>query len=165
MILVTLGSREYQFNRLLKKIDELKQNGVITEDVFAQIGQSDYEPQYYDYERYLPKEEFSRMQSKASLIISHGGTGALVSALKLEKQVIAVPRLAKYNEHIDDHQLQVTGILEEEGYLLTVKDMEKLESTFKMIKENPITKRYNRPSEIKNMIIDFIDSDQKSKRK
>jgi UDP-N-acetylglucosamine transferase subunit ALG13 len=52
-----------------------------------------------------------------SLIISHGGTGALGAALKLGKKVVAVPRLVKYQEHIDGHQIQVFNKLEEQQYL------------------------------------------------
>lgn len=164
MILITLGSREYQFNRLLKAIDELKGNNKITEEIFAQIGQSDYEPKYFKYQRYLSKEEFNRFQQEASLIISHAGTGALVSALKLEKQVIAVPRLKKYNEHIDDHQLQVAEVLEKEGYLMVVKDMDQLEPTINKLKVNPITKIYDRPSYIHDMIVEYIELDMKDRR-
>ena len=44
MIFVTLGSQKFQFNRLLRKIDDLVEEGVITEEVFAQTGASDYLP-------------------------------------------------------------------------------------------------------------------------
>src|SRR5690554_3905974 len=106
----------------MKKLDELIEQGSITETVFAQIGQSSYIPKFYDYERFMDVEKFKEYQRKADLIISHGGTGALIGALKLGKQVIAVPRLAKYGEHTDDHQTQVAGVLAEEGYLRCVLD-------------------------------------------
>ena len=44
---------------------------------------------------------------KANIVITHGGTGAIIGAVKKGKKVIAVPRLAKYGEHVDDHQLQL----------------------------------------------------------
>lgn len=159
MIFITLGSREYQFNRLLQAVDDLIARGDLKEEVFAQIGQSDYEPKLYKYERYLASEEFKQYQNEADLIISHGGTGALVSALKLRKQVIAVPRLAKYGEHIDDHQLQVTKTLESKGYLLSVYDMAELYNKIKELKESPIEKIYNEPSLIKGLIVDFLEND------
>lgn len=160
MIFVILGSRDYQFNRLLKEVDKLIEERVIDEPVFAQIGPSDYIPKNYQYEKYLAKDEFDNKQKEAELIISHGGTGALVSALKLGKQVIAVPRLAKFNEHIDNHQLQVTGALEKEGYLLSVPEMDSLGATINSLKTNPINKPYKKESRIKEMIITFIEANR-----
>lgn len=156
MIFVCVGSRDYQFNRLLKKLDELVEGGEIRDTVIAQIGQSEYEPQHYEWHRFLDRDVFARYQREADLIISHGGTGALIGALKLEKQVIAVPRLARFGEHIDDHQTQISGVLTEEGYLRQVLDMEELGEAVRLSYEQPIQKRYNRPSNILSLIDDFL---------
>ena len=107
MIFVTLGSQKFPFNRLLKKIDELIEDGTITEPVFAQTGASDYIPKRYEYKPFLDREEFARQMSLCDTVITHGGTGAIIGAVKKGKKVIAVPRLAKYGEHVDDHQLQL----------------------------------------------------------
>lgn len=103
MIFVTLGSQKFQFNRLLKAVDELDTD----EEIFAQIGYSDYKPQNYKYEEFLDREEFAAWEQKADIVITHGGTGAIIGAVKKGKKVIAVPRLAKYGEHVDDHQIQL----------------------------------------------------------
>lgn len=156
MIFVCVGSRDYQFNRLLKALDTLVKSGEITEKVIAQIGQSEYEPESYEWYRFLDRDEFKRYQSEANLIISHAGTGALIGALKLEKQVIAVPRLAKYGEHIDDHQIQISSVLAEEGYLREVLDMADLGKTIALAYSNPIVKKYDRPSNIIQIIDEFL---------
>lgn len=52
-------------------------------------------------------DEFSNEMEKANIVITHGGTGAIIGAVKKGKKVIAVPRRAKYGEHVDDHQLQL----------------------------------------------------------
>ena len=148
MIFVCIGSRDYQFNRLLKEIDKLVNAGVITEKVIAQIGVSEYEPQHYEWYRFLDKTVFEKYQTDASLIISHGGTGALIGALKKGKQVIAVPRLAKYSEHIDDHQIQISEVLDKNGYLRMVLEMEKLGETILLSNTLPITKKYDLPSNV-----------------
>ena len=103
MIFVTLGSQKFQFNRLLKAVDELDTE----EEIFAQIGYSDYKPQHYKYKEFLDREEFDAWEEKADIVITHGGTGAIIGAVKKGKKVIAVPRLAKYGEHVDDHQIQL----------------------------------------------------------
>ena len=129
---------------------------MITDRIVAQIGQSEYEPQHYEWQRFLDRDAFKQYQTDADLIISHAGTGALIGALKLEKQVISVPRLAKYGEHIDDHQTQVSGVLAEEGFLREVLDMEQLGETIRLAYSDPIVKRYNRPSNILQLIDDFL---------
>ena len=58
MIFITLGSQKFQFNRLLQAVDELIEKGVIADEVFAQIGYSDYEPKYFEYKQFLDREEF-----------------------------------------------------------------------------------------------------------
>lgn len=157
MIFVCVGSREYQFNRLLKKLDELVSEGIIEDKIVAQIGQSQYEPQNYEWHRFLDRDVFKNYQMESDLIISHAGTGALIGALKLEKQVISVPRLAKFDEHIDDHQTQISTALTEGGYLREVLDMDNLAETIRLCKEEPIVKKYDRPSNILEIIEGFLN--------
>lgn len=165
MIFVCVGSREYQFDRLLKELDTLVENGTIKEKVIAQIANSSYIPKNYEYIRFLDKVEFDKYQDKADLIISHGGTGALIGALKKKKQIIAVPRLAKYGEHIDDHQTQVAGVLADQKLLMVVLDINKLGETIKTIKKHPITKTYDKKSNVLPLIQDYIEKQEKEKEK
>lgn len=147
-----VGSRDYQFNRLLKALDDLVAEGKLTDEIVAQTGLSEYEPKHYTWHRYLDQDVFKDYQRRADLIISHGGTGALVGALKMGKQVIAVPRLAQFGEHIDDHQTQVCGALAGEGYLRQVLDMKDLGDVIAACKADPIVKKYDKPSNVLPMI-------------
>ena len=156
MIFVCIGSRDYQFNRLLKALDELVASGEITEEIFAQIGQSQYLPQHYSWERYLDSQTFRQYQQTADLVISHAGVGTLLSSLKMGKSVVAVPRYAKFGEHIDDHQTQIAEVLSGEGYLYQVKDMADLGKVIALARENPLHKEYDRPSNIGSLIKEFI---------
>lgn len=156
MIFLCVGSREYQFDRLLKKMDELVEENKLDEEVFAQIGQSNYIPRQYRYVRYMSPDDFHQRQIDADLIISHGGTGALVKALKLGKRVIAVPRLAKYKEHIDNHQIQVCDILEKQQYLKVVYDMSAMYDAIQQVKNQKTVKQYSRPGNILSIIDEYI---------
>ena len=98
MIFVTLGSQKFQFNRLLKKLDALIEENVITDEMFAQVGNSDYQPRNYPYQAFVNHDEFDALIRKCDLFITHGGTGAIIGAVKKGKKVIAVPRLARYGE-------------------------------------------------------------------
>ena len=120
MIFITLGSQKFQFNRLLKKIDEIE----INDEIVAQIGYSDYKPKHYKYAEFLDRDQYSELMGKADIVITHGGTGAIVGALKKGKKVIAVPRLAKYGEHVDDHQLQIIEQFKEMDLIYACEDMD-----------------------------------------
>lgn len=133
MIFVTVGSQKFQFNRLLKKIDELVTKGVITDRVFAQTGASDYKPKNYEYKDFLDREEFAKIMSECDIVITHGGTGAIIGAVKKGKKVIAVPRLAKYGEHVDDHQLQIIEQFKEQNLVYGLSECEELDVGVKNI--------------------------------
>ena len=126
MIFVTVGSQKFQFNRLLKKIDDLISEGIISETVFAHTGASDYIPQNYAYENFLDRMEFARKISECDKVITHGGTGVIIGSVKKGKKVLAVPRYAKYGEHVDDHQLQLLHQFDELGIIIACYDLEEL---------------------------------------
>ncbi|MGH4038737.1 MAG: PssE/Cps14G family polysaccharide biosynthesis glycosyltransferase [Sphaerochaeta sp.] len=112
MIFITTGSRSFQFNRLLKAVDEAIEAGLITEPVFTQIGSSDYRIKNYEYVEFLNHDEFNSKMNSCDLVLTHGGTGVIVNSVKLGKRVVAVPRLAKYGEVVDDHQTQLIKAFE-----------------------------------------------------
>ena len=130
MIFVTLGSQKFQFNRLLQKIDELIANGIITEPVFAQTGASEYRPVGFEGIPFLNGEEFNRKVEMCDLLITHGGSGAIVGAVKKGKRVLAVPRRKQYGEHVDDHQLQLVRQFEQMGIIVACYDLECLEEAY-----------------------------------
>ena len=122
MIFVTLGSQKFQFNRLLIELDKLVEEKKICNDIFAQIGYSDYKPKNYEFKEFLDREQFAEFMDKCDTVITHGGTGAIVGAVKRDKKVIAVPRLAKFGEHVDDHQLQIIDQFTNMNFIVGVKD-------------------------------------------
>lgn len=134
MIFITLGSQKFQFNRLLKAVDNLVEMEIITDEVFAQIGYSDYQPKCYPFEHFLDREQFAEWEANADIVITHGGTGAIIGALKKGKKVIAVPRLAKYGEHVDDHQLQLIEQFTKSGLICSCDGVDKLGETIENIR-------------------------------
>ncbi len=158
MIFVCLGSQTFAFDRLLIELDKLVFSNKIKDKIFVQAGTVRYIPKKLQYKQFLSHDEFEEKLKSASLIIAHGGTGALIGALKLGKNVIGVPRLAKYKEHVDDHQLQIVRVLEEQGYIRAVYDIGDLEAVINKSLKNPINKIYNRESYIVEIIEKYIDS-------
>lgn len=162
MIFITLGTQKFQFNRLLKKIDELISEKKIKEKVFAQIGNSDYKPINFKYKEFLNKEEFEECVKKADLIITHAGVGTIITALNFDKHVIVVPRLAKYKEHVDDHQVEIAESFSKKGFVLS--SGENIESLYENIKKSKTMKfkKYISSNEkINNVIDEFITKNNK----
>lgn len=112
MIFITTGSRNFQFNRLLKAVDEAVSEGIIQDKVFAQIGASDYKIQNYGYTEFMNHDEFNQQIYNCDIVVTHGGTGVIVNSVKAGKHVVAVPRLPLYGEVVDDHQIELIKVFE-----------------------------------------------------
>lgn len=109
MIFVTVGSQKFQFDRLIKAVDALVASGAAEGGAFAQTGACTYVPEHMCHEAFLDREAFRARMDACDVVVTHGGTGAIIGAVKDGKKVIAVPRLARYGEHVDDHQTEIVG--------------------------------------------------------
>ena len=158
MIFVTLGTQDKVFTRLLKDIDQEIAKGNIKGEVVVQAGFTKYESKKMKIFDLLDKDAFDKYISECDLLITHGGVGSILTGLKHGKKVIAAPRLAKYNEHMNDHQKQIIERFSEAGYILSYNEGDDLGEIIKKTK-NFKPKKYhsNTPSVIK-LIKDFIDN-------
>ena len=164
MIFVTLGSQKFQFDRLLRKIDELIDIGVITDEVFAQIGASTYIPHNYKYTRFVTRDEFADYIDRASLIVTHGGTGVIMGAVKKGKKVIAVPRLAKFGEHVDDHQLQLLHQFDDLGIICSCYEPENLGECIQEAHDKTFKPYVSNTQAIIDSIEEFLELTEKERK-
>ena len=118
MIFVTLGTQAKDFSRCLKMIETLINDKVINEPVIAQTGHTQYKPEGIKCVPFVTEEEYQKYISEARIVISHAGTGAIFSSIAQGKTVIAVARLSKYGEMVNDHQTEIVKKLSEGGYIL-----------------------------------------------
>lgn len=127
MVFVTIGTQKQQFDRLMKLLENSKE--LKNEDIVVQAGYTKYENENWKILDFIPAEEIENYMKQAEFVICHGGVGSIFTALRLRKKVLVVPRLEKYCEHINDHQLEICEQLEKEGYILYLKqdnDFDKL---------------------------------------
>lgn len=106
MIFVTVGTHEQSFERLVKCIDQMVADGKIKEEVIIQKGYTDYEPQNCESYKLIGYDDMKKYIAEARIIITHGGPASFVAPLSIGKIPIVVPRQYKYNEHVNDHQLE-----------------------------------------------------------
>lgn len=127
MIFVTVGTHEQPFNRLVQKIDKLKEDGMITEDVMIQTGFSTYEPKNCKWSKLIPYEEMSRNIEQARIVITHGGPASFIAPLQIGKIPIVVPRQKEFDEHVNNHQVEFCNAVKERmGNIIVVENVEKL---------------------------------------
>lgn len=126
MIYVTLGTQKFNFNRLLEYVDRAIIDGVIREDVIVQTGYSDYKPVNYKSIDFIEKHKIDEIILKSRFIISHGGSGNIIEALKKNKKIIAIPRDSDLNEHIDNHQFELVKKLTELNVIMKANNYEEL---------------------------------------
>lgn len=125
-IFVSVGTHPQAFDRLLKELDRIFGEKKIRAQVFAQTGNSSYKPKNFPSKPLLSADEFENKLSWANFVISHGGAGTIINALLYKKPLLVVPRLQKFNEHTNDHQLDLARALEKEGKVLAVFEMQDL---------------------------------------
>lgn len=157
MIFITLGSQKFQFDRLLQKVDSLIENNIITEKVIAQTGYSKYEPKHFEQIPFLSRDQFAELMQQADIVITHGGTGAIIGAVKKGKKVIAVPRLAKYGEHVDNHQLEIVNQFKDSNLIIACTDLEELEIKFNQLETVKLNSYISNTQSIIDDIINYLE--------
>jgi len=133
MIFLTVGT-QFPFDRLVKAVDEaVSQNG-FNEKIFAQIGASSYRPCSFDVVASMEKEVFDKHIREASAIIAHAGMGTITIALEYNKPLLVMPRVKKYNEVVNDHQVAIARKFEQLGHILAAYTEDEIPEKIKQLK-------------------------------
>jgi len=103
LIFLSVGT-QFGFDRLVKAVDSWASKN-LNYKIIAQIGAGKYSPSYLECYNFIDPEIFNQYQSEAKIIIGHAGMGTILTALELGKPVIVMPRLERFGEHRNDHQL------------------------------------------------------------
>lgn len=131
MILVLLGTQNNSFYRLLEEIDKLIEEGIIKEKVIVQAGHTKYKSDKMEIFDLISKTDLEKYQDEADLIITHGGVGSIMTSIERGKKVIAVPRLHKYDEHVNDHQKEIVQLFNKKGCIIGIGEVEALRNAIK----------------------------------
>jgi len=133
MIFLTVGT-QFPFDRLVKAVDEIVSKNGLDEHIFAQVGTTTYRPRNFEAVSSLEKTLFDKHFSEADSIISHAGMGTIMMALESGKPLLVMPRLSKYGEVVNDHQLAIARKFEQLGYLLAAYGAEDVTEKMKQLK-------------------------------
>jgi beta-1,4-N-acetylglucosaminyltransferase len=134
LIFVTVGGMR-AFERLVKEMDRIA--GELDEQVVMQLGSTDYEPKNCDYFRFMPRNDMEEFHAGARVVVCHAGSGSILTTLAHNKPLVLVPRLKRYGEVFDDHQLEIAREMESRG-VTVVYDISNLESAIENVNIRPM---------------------------
>jgi UDP-N-acetylglucosamine transferase subunit ALG13 len=156
LILVVCGTQKHNFSRLINYSIKMLR---FDENIVVQAGWTEYKDDRLNIHQFLPYRELDKLYDEADIILTHGGTASIISGLEKNKSVIIVPRLKKFNEHIDDHQLEISKKLYELGYVEIIHDEHMIGEVFKKAK-NKTRKTFNLETNIKDILNSIINGDK-----
>ena len=158
MILVLLGTQNNDFHRLLDEIEKNIQEGNIKEEVIVQAGFTKYKSNNMKIFEMMRKDDLEKLVQKADLVITHAGEGSIEMSLEQNKKVIAVPRLKKYGEHVNDHQKDIEDEFNRKGWIIGIDEVSCLGQAIRKAKNFKPNKYQNQKADkIVNIIRTFID--------
>lgn len=155
MIFLTVGT-QFPFDRLVKAVDQAFGNGHLEGEVYAQIGESAYRPHNFPAVPRMEKHLFDERMRDASAIISHAGMGTISMALDKGKPLLVMPRLKKYGEAVNDHQVAIARKFEELGHMLVAYNAEELPAKIRQLETFELTKRTATPEAVAERIAGFL---------
>jgi len=157
MVFVLLGTNDKPFNRLLEAIEKQIVKGNIKDKVIVQTGFTKFKSDNMELLDLIPNEDYLKIIDKADFIIAHAGVGSILDGLRANKKVIAAPRLKEYGEHVNDHQLEILDEFEKKGYVLALRDFDKLDAVLKKVKTFKPNKYTSNTKNMVKLIEDYID--------
>ena len=158
MILVTLGTQDKTFPRLLEAIQKQIDKGNIKDKIIVQAGSTKFESKDMEIFDLIDRDKFTDLIKECDLLITHGGVGSIINGLKNNKKIIAAPRLEKYGEHTNDHQLQIIEKFSDSGFILPLYDFDLLDKVLKDIKKFKPKKYKSNTENMIKLIEDYIDN-------
>lgn len=158
MIFVILGTQDKPFTRIIQSLEkEIKKNN-IKEKVIVQAGCTKYDSKYLEIYDYLDMKTFNKYISSADYIITHGGVGSILDSLKKNKKVLVIPREKKYNEHENDHQIQITERFTKMGYILSCRNTSEISKKINQLKEFKPKQFISNNKKLITKIEEYIDN-------
>jgi len=146
----------FPFDRLVRAVDDAVAAGIIKDQVFAQVGRTSYAPKNMEYAEVLDKHSFDKKVADAEHLISHAGIGSITIALEHNKPLLVMPRMKRYKEHVNDHQVGTARKFEELGHLLVVYDAEDLPERIRELKNFVPRERKANPHAVADRIRRFL---------
>jgi UDP-N-acetylglucosamine transferase subunit ALG13 len=121
VIFATVGSTQIPFERFVRALRSLP-----GERLLVQHGPVDPPPGAARANAFMQFPEMIESMEAAEVVVCHAGAGSILCALRAGHTPVVVPRLKRYQETVDDHQVEFSRALAAEGKVIAVEDLEQL---------------------------------------
>ena len=128
MIFATVGTHPQPFDRLLRALRLIEEDELV-----VQHGSGRPPDNARLAKPFFSFAETVELFNRADKVITHAGVGSVLCATNAGHTPLVVPRLRRYGEHIDDHQLQLIRELDRAGSVLGVWEIERLVETLSRV--------------------------------
>jgi len=120
-IFVAFGFESFPFDRLVRAIERGVEEKVIEGEVVIQNGDSRAPRIPCRHCRFMKFDEVLARMREADIVVGHAGVGTAFLCLDMGKVPVLFPRLARFGEHVDDHQVRFARKLAAQGKALTAE--------------------------------------------
>ena len=159
MIFLTVGT-QFPFDRLVRAIDNIIGDGLLSETVFGQIGENACRPGNFEAVATMEKADFDKYVQDSSAIIGHAGMGTITMALDNNKPLLVLPRLRRFGEVVNDHQVGIARRFSELGHILAADNVEDLPDGIRRLDGFVPKPRKAAPNAVADRIRLFLDGFQ-----
>jgi UDP-N-acetylglucosamine transferase subunit ALG13 len=136
LLFATVGAT-LPFDRLVASVANLKRHGDLPEHVVIQTGVGGLRPEGFECHETLSFEQMLAILRDADIVVCHGGTGSLITALREGCRVVAMPRLFERGEHYDDHQAEITQAFAARGLIAVAHSEAELSAAIAAVRDRP----------------------------
>ena len=147
LLFATVGAT-LPFDRLVSSVAELKAAGEIPHDLIVQTGLGGLKPDGIGAVETMPFQDIQDLLVKADVVVCHGGTGSLITALRQGCHVVAMPRLSSLGEHYDDHQSEITEAFAARGLIQVARDADELRTALAATRTREPRRATTEPAEL-----------------
>lgn len=123
MIFVSAGT-QFPFDRLVRMVDSVAEE--FGEEIVAQAMPDKYNPVHFKLFNIIPSQEYNNYVANSRIVVAHAGMGIIITALKLGKPILVLPRLARLGEHRNEHQTSTATHLQQMGYVNVIESVDDL---------------------------------------
>jgi len=156
-LFVPLGTQKFPFNRLVKALNVLVENGTFTPQEIVMQSIIYEEKPLFSHVGIIPIETFNSYLDNAEIVITHSGVNSIISSMNRNKPLIIIPRLKKFGEHVDDHQIEIAELMEQKFNVLIAKDTTQLFTLITKAKHHTYKKYQSRNAELIEALRDKIN--------
>jgi len=131
-LFVALGTQKFPFDRLINNLEKLVESGFIdASEVLVQLNDNSYKSSIIPIVNMLPYSEFNKCIHNATYVIVHGGVNSIISCMKMGRSFIIWPRRLQFNEHVDDHQIEIAMLMKNKFNVLVYDEDKNLSELLK----------------------------------